>query len=112
MELDEQRRVENFCIVCPLKDVEDNDMLAFMATLIQDHDHLREKLLTEPDRAKRREKYDAMRPHLSFRPDSVDAYELAEVARTCGVQPIYKEQEQVERGRILMPTSKIHEVSR
>ena len=109
MELDEQRRAENFAIVCPLKDIECADMLAFLATLIQDHDHLREKLLTEPDRRKRRGKLDAMRPYLSFRANSADAYEMAEVARSCGVQPIYAEQE--ELGRIVMPESRIHEVS-
>jgi hypothetical protein len=109
MELDEQRRTENFCIVCPLKDIEDADMLAFMATLIQDHDHLREKLLTEPDQRKRRGKLDAMRPYLNFKALTCEDYEMAEVARSCGIQPIYREQEEV--GRILMPESRIHEVS-
>jgi len=109
MHLDEQRRAENFAIVCPLKDIEDPDMLAFVATLIQDHDHLREKLLTEPDRRKRSEKLAALRPNLSFKALSLDAYEHAELARKCGVQPIYAEQE--ERSRIIMPNSRIHEVS-
>lgn len=108
MELTEQRRVENFCIVCPLKDIEDVDILALMGSLIQDHDHLREKLLTEPDPLKRREKLDAMRPHLSFRADTADAYEMAELARKHGVQPIYAEQER--QSRIIMPNSRIHEV--
>ena len=111
MELDEQRRVENFAIVCPLKDIEDADMLAFLAGLIQDHDHLREKLLTEPDKRKRRGKLDAMRPYLHFKADSCEAYELAEIARECGVQPIYREQEEAQRGSIFMPKSQIHEVS-
>ena len=56
LDADTQRRAENFAIVCPLSDIEDADMLMFLATLIQDHDHLREKLLTEPDKAKRRQK--------------------------------------------------------
>lgn len=111
MELDEQRRIETFAIVCPLKDIEDADMLAFLAGLIQDHDHLREKLLTEPDKRKRRGKLDAMRPYLHFKADSCDGYEIAEMARECGEQPIYREQEQAKRGRILMPQSAIHEVN-
>ncbi len=109
MELTEQRRVENFCLVCPLKDIEDSDMLAFLATLIQDHDHLREKLLTEPDRYKRSAKLDAMRPHLSFTSLPLLDYEMAEIARTCGVQPIYAEQEAVSR--LIIPDSRIHEVN-
>jgi hypothetical protein len=84
-------------------------MLSFLATLIQDHDHLREKLLTEPDGYKRRGKLDAMRPYLNFKAMNVTDYEMAEVARSCGVQPIYAEQEQTSR--IYMPESRIHEVS-
>lgn len=111
MELDEQRRVENFAIVCPLKDIEDVDMLAFLAGLIQDHDHLREKLLTEPNIEKRKGKLEAMRAHLSFKALSLDTYMNAEAARQCGVQPIYAEQEKAEQGRIWMPPSRIHEVN-
>lgn len=110
MILDEQRRVENFAIVCPLAHIEDGDMLAFLATLIQDHDHLREKLLTEPDRRKRSEKLEAMRPHLKFKASPLHVYEMAEVARSCGAQPIYEEQAQAERSRLFMPESRIHEV--
>jgi len=108
MHLDEQRRVENFALCCPLKDIEDADMLAFLAGLIQDHDHLREKLLTEPDGRKRRGKLDAMRPYLHFKSLPCEDYEIAEVARSCGAQPIYAEQEQ--RSHIIMPESRIHEV--
>lgn len=108
MQLDEQRRVENFALTCPLKHIEDADMLAFLAALIQDHDHLREKLMTEPDKRKRAGKLDAMRAHLRFKASPLDVYEMAEVARSCGVQPIYGEQEQMSR--IVMPESKIHEV--
>jgi len=110
MELTEQRRVENFALACPLKDIEDADMLAFLAGLIQDHDHMREKLLTEPDQRKRRGKLDAMRPYLTFKALSCEQYELAEVARSCGVQPIYAEQEKAEASRLYMPESRIHEV--
>lgn len=109
MQLDEQRRAENFAIVCPLKDIEDADMLAFIATLIVDHDHLREKLLTEPDGRKRREKLEGMRAHLRFKADTADNYEMAEMARRCGVQPIYQEQDDVRR--IVMPHSHVHEVN-
>ena len=110
MELDEQRRAENFAIVCPLGDIEDGDMLAFVATLIQGHDHMREKLLTEPCREKRQPKLDAMRPYLKFKADTVTGYEMAEIARQCGEQPIYREQEHMERQRVFMPHSRIHEV--
>ena len=111
MELTEQRRAENFALTCPLKHIEDADMLAFLATLIQDHDHMREKLLTEPDGYKRRGKLDAMRPYLKFKALSCEQYEIAEVARSCGVQPIYEEQEKMESARLLMPESRIHEVN-
>lgn len=110
MMLDEQRRAENFAIVCPLKDIEDGDMLAFLATLIQDHDHLREKLLTEPDGRKRRGKLDAMRGYLRFKALPCEDYEIAEIARSCGAQPIYEEQAKVEANRLWMPESRIHEV--
>lgn len=110
MTLDEQRRAENFAIVCPLRDIEDADMLAFTATLIRDHDHLREKLLTEPDMEKRAGKLDAMRAHLPFKAMSLDTYMHAELARECGVQPFYAEAEDMERKRVLMPESRVHEV--
>ena len=110
MELDEQRRAENFAIVCPLADIEDVDMLAFLATLIQDHDHLREKLLTEPNIEARQGKLEAMRPNLNFKALTLGDYMAAEAARKCGVQPIYAEAEAVERGRIWMPPSRVHEV--
>lgn len=108
--IDERRRVENFAIVCPLKDIEDADMLGFLATLIQGHDHLREKLLTEPDRRVRRGKLEAMRPYLTFTALSCDDYEIAELARTCGVQPIYQEQAKADSSRLIAPPSFIHEV--
>lgn len=111
MPVDERRAVENFAIVCPLKDIEDPDMLAFLATLIQDHDHLRERLLTEPDKRKQAEKLACMFPHLSFKALPLGDYHAAELARSCGVQPIYAEQEYAERQRIWMPPSRIHEVN-
>lgn len=111
MTLDEQRRAENFAIVCPLKDIEDGDMLAFVASLIQDHDHLREKLLTEPNMEKRKGKFEAMRANLSFKAARFELYMMAEAARQCGVQPIYEEQQTADANRIHMPESRIHEVS-
>jgi hypothetical protein len=110
MVIDERRRVENFAIVCPLKDIEDGDMLAFLAGLIQDHDHLRSKLMTEPDKRKRGEKLEAMRAHLEFKASPLHVYEMAEMARSCGVQPIYEEQAAAERSRLIAPPSFIHEV--
>lgn len=109
MQMDEHRRAENFAIMCPLKDIEDSDMLAFLATLIQDHDHLREKLDTEPDMRKRAEKLEGMRPHLSFKADTVSNYQLASIAKRCGVQPIYAEQEAASN--LVMPPSRIHETN-
>lgn len=105
---DEIRQIENYAIATPLRDVEDPDMLAFLASLIDGHDYLRSKLFEEPDKRKRRDKLDCMRPHLKFRAASCDVYELAEAARACGVQPIYQEQEDTKR--IVMPHSRIHEV--
>jgi len=110
MDLDGQRRIENFCIVVPLKDIEDADMLALIGSLIQDHDHLREKLMTEPDHEKRAAKLDKMRHHLNFKASSLTVYEAANAAKACGVQPIYEEQERAEKSRIWMPNSRIHEV--
>src|SRR5580698_7757026 len=106
MDADTQRQAETFAIVCPLKDIDDADMLAFVATLIQDHDHLREKLLTEPDRRKRADKLVAMRPHLSFHAMSEEDYYVAELARSCGHQPIYDDQAKAEEARIWMPPSR------
>jgi hypothetical protein len=111
MTADEQRRVENFLVVCPLKDIEDADVLAALASLIQDHDHLREKLLTEPNIEKRKGKLEAMRAHLNFKALTLETYMNAEAARQCGAQPIYAEQEQMAKDRIWMPPSRIHEVN-
>lgn len=106
----ELRKIENYAISCQLSQIEDVDMLAFIGSMIQDHEHMREKLMTEPDRGKRRQKFEAMRPHLKFAPKSVDDYEMAELARSCGVQPIYQEQADMEQKRIWMPPSFVHEV--
>lgn len=106
---DEIRQIENYAIATPLSKIDDVDMLAFLATLIDGHDFLRSKLLSEPDKRKRRDKLDAMRPHLKFRAASCDVYELAEAAKACGAQPIYQEQEEMEKKRLWMPRSAVHE---
>lgn len=110
MTQDEIRQIENYAIACPLAQIEDVDMLAFVGSLIQDHNHMREKLMTEPNPRKRREKFEAMRPHLKFRPSTVDGYEAAEAVRACGVQPIYQEEQELAKSRIWMPPSFLHEV--
>lgn len=107
---DEQRKIENYALSRPLSEIYDRDMLAFLAALIQGHDHFREKLMTEPNQRSRREKYEAMRPHLSFRALPLDQYLMAEMAHSCGVQPIYAEQDALEKSRLWMPTSRVHEV--
>lgn len=109
--IDERRRVENFALVCPLKDIADSDMLAFLATLIQDDDHLREKLMSEPDHRERSAKLEAMRPYLRFKAKALHVYEMAEVAKSVGVQPMYQEQADMEQKRIYMPQSQLHEIS-
>jgi hypothetical protein len=109
VELTEQRRAENFAISCPLQYIEDPDMLAFLATLIQDHEHMREKLETEPDWDKKRDKLEAMRPHLRFRALPISVYIANSAAKQCGVQPVYQEQAQAEQS--YAPPSRIHEVN-
>jgi hypothetical protein len=106
----ERRQIENFALSRPLVEIEDEDMLHFLAGLITDHDHLRAKLLTEPDKRIRREKLSAMAPYLRFPASSCDTYEIAEIARSCGAQPFYEERDRIEKSRILMPRSFVHEV--
>jgi len=112
MTQDEIRALENSCIARSLADplFDDADILGFLASLIDGHDYLRSKLMQEPDRRKRRDKLEAMRPYLKFRALSCDAYELHEAAKSCGVQPIYQEQDDMAQKRILMPFSHMHEV--
>jgi hypothetical protein len=107
---DEIRQIENFVLAKPLSLISHPENLQFLAYLIQDHDHLREKLMTEPDRAKRREKFEKLRPYLKFKADRLESYELAERLRANGLQPIYQEQKDIEQKRIWMPPSMIHEV--
>lgn len=104
----EARIVENYVLSRRLEEISHPDNLRFLAYLIQDHDHMREKLMTEPNPRLRREKFEAMRPYLRFRPDSVDGYEIAERLRAQGFQPIYGEQEAVSK--LVLPPSALHEV--
>ena len=102
---DERRECENYAISKRLSEVNDPDNLKFLAALIDSHDFLRSKLMSEPDRRLRAAKLEAMRPYLPFRALPLDKYELAEAARACGVQPIYEEQERLEKQRIWMSPS-------
>ena len=63
---DELRECENYALSKRLSEINDADNLHFLAGLITDHDHLRAKLMTEPDRRFRQGKLDAMRPFLRF----------------------------------------------
>ena len=105
MTADELRECENYAISKKLSEVNDPDNLQFLAKLIDSHDFLRSKLMSEPDRRLRYAKLEAMRPYLPFKALTMDKYELAEAARACGVQPIYEEQAQLEKSRIWMPPS-------
>ena len=102
---DELREIENFVLSKKLSEVNDSENLQFLARLLLDHDHFRAKLMSEPHRGKRYAKYDLMRQYLRFDALPLDKYELAEAARACGVQPIYEEQEKLEKARIWMPPS-------
>lgn len=108
MTQDEARIIENYVLSRRLEEISHPDNLRFLAYLIQDHDHMREKLMSEPNPRLRREKFEAMRPYLRFRPSTLDGYELAEKMRAYGFQPIYDEQESVSK--IEFPASAIHEV--
>lgn len=110
MTQDEIRECENYALSKNLSEINAPENLQFLAYLITDHDHLRSKLMTEPNRAYRQGKLDAMRPYLRFKALPLDKYELAEAARACGVQPIYEEQAALEKSRIWMPPSQLHEV--
>jgi hypothetical protein len=107
---EEIRTIENYVLGKNLSEVNNPDNLQFLAYLIHDHDHLREKLMSEPDPARRREKFEKMRPFLSFKADRLESYELAERVRAQGLQPIYQEEKELEQKRIWMPPSFIHEV--
>lgn len=96
MNPDEKRKIENFVLSRRLEQVNHPDNLHFLAELIQDHDHLREVLMTESDRKLRRAKLETMRPYLRFRPQTADWYEMKEVQRAKGAQPFEQERAIVE----------------
>ena len=108
MNADEVRECENYALSKKLSEINDVDNLQFLARLITDHDHMRSKLMTEPDRRLRAAKLEAMRPYLRFRALPLDKYELAEAARAVGCQPYYAEVEALEKSRIWMPPSTPH----
>lgn len=93
---DEKRKIENFVLSRRLEQINHPDNLHFLASLIQDHDHLREVLLTDADRKQRREKLETMRPYLRFKARTVDWYEMKEAQRASGVQPFETEKAIVE----------------
>ena len=107
---DEIRECENYALSKRLSEINNAENLQFLAGLLLDHDHFRAKLMSEPHKEKRRAKYDLMRVYLRFKALPLDKYELAEAARACGVQPIYAEQEALEKSRIWMPPSQLREV--
>ena len=110
MTQDEIRQCENFVLSHKLSEINHAENLHFLAMLIQDHDHLREKLMTEPDPRVRRQKLEVMRLYLDFKALPCEDYEMAEVAKSCGVQPIYEEQRAIEAQKQFMPVSRVHEV--
>jgi len=110
MTADEIRECENYALSKRLSEINSAENLAFLAGLLLDHDHFRAKLMSEPHREKRQAKYELMRVYLRFKALPLDRYELAEAARACGAQPIYSEMEEIEKKRIWMPPSQLHEV--
>lgn len=108
MNQDEKRRIENFVLSKRLEEINHPDNLHFLAGLIQDHDHLREVLMTEPDRRERRKKLETMRPYLRFSARAADWYEAREAQRARGAQPF--EREQAELARTTYPESRVIEV--
>lgn len=109
MTADEIRQLENDLISAKLSEVNDLDDLRFLASrLIDTHDFLRSKLMSEPNREQRAAKLQFMRAYLPFKAMTLECYEMAEAARACGVQPIYDEIEKVEKGRLWTPPSQLH----
>lgn len=76
---DEQKAIDGIFRAHGLGGINEADTVRQMACLVMDHDHFRE-LLGVCDPHLRREMYEAMRPHLAFRPWTLDAY-MAEAGR-------------------------------
>lgn len=71
----ERREYENWAQSTRLSDIDKGSDLRFLAGFIQDHEHLREKLL-ETSGKDRYFKFEAMRPYLRFRAYPLSWYEL------------------------------------
>lgn len=75
MDCYERREIENYVLARKLSDLQYGYELRFLAQVIQNHDHLREKLM-ETSGKDRYEKYHAMVPYLSFHARPLHEYEL------------------------------------
>lgn len=74
MNQDEKRELETQLIVMGMKSLSDPGLVEQLARLIPDGSVLA-GLLNECDQDKRREAYEALRPHLRFKPLPLDKYE-------------------------------------
>lgn len=86
-----RRKVDNLLLSTPLSEIHGREELHYLGSLIQDHDHFREILMTESDLGERRLKADAIRPYLSFEGLTVSDYEMQSRLLARGEQPFYKE---------------------
>ena len=73
MKADERRRMENQLMVMGLNRLTDPELVPQMAKLITSHEFFL-GMLNECDQAKRTEMYEALRPHLSFKPWPLERY--------------------------------------
>jgi hypothetical protein len=113
MTIDAIRQLDNYLLSTPLsgrpdgsrQPIASGELLRYLASRIVDHSHLREILMSENNRYERHEKFEAMRPYLSFRPYSLGYYEMQEriLGRNMAAQPITREKE--EYGRRIYPVS-------
>ena len=113
MTQDAIRQLDNYLLSTPLSGrpdgsrapIENGELLRYLATRIVDHAHLREVLMSESNRYERHEKFEAMRPYLPFKPQSVSYYEMQEriLGRALSTQPMDDEKERY--GRRVYPVS-------
>lgn len=76
MNQDERRKLDNSLMKMGLARLNDPALLPQLGFMVQGHKHLRELLLAcEPE--KRTEMYEALRPHLGFKPEPLDKYLMA-----------------------------------
>lgn len=76
MNVDERRKLENQLMVMGLNRLEDPELVPQMAAIINQwggHDFF-EAMLGECDASKRTEMYEALRPHLKFKPLPLEQY--------------------------------------